>query len=208
MGPVTLGLALAGWCFLHSLFATDRMKRRLYPRLQPRTYRLLYNVFSVVSLMPVGLLYVGQDGGFVIRYGFFRWVVMLVFAACVALFLWAFRLFDGPGFMGLREEKEGLFTTGAYRFCRHPMYTATLGLIWARDLRENDLVVNGVFSVYLILGAYIEERRLLHKYGNAYQAYARKTPMFLPVPRFLRRAGGPGMCFLLLACSPLLLFPC
>jgi protein-S-isoprenylcysteine O-methyltransferase Ste14 len=32
----------------------------------------------------------------------------------------------------------------------------------------------------LIIGAYFEERKLLGEFGEAYQLYQRRTPMFFP----------------------------
>lgn len=60
------------------------------------------------------------------------------------------------------------------------MYASTIGLIWSRNLQERDLVINIVFSVYLIVAAFMEEKRLIAHYGEAYRSYMKRTSMFVP----------------------------
>jgi protein-S-isoprenylcysteine O-methyltransferase Ste14 len=42
-----------------------------------------------------------------------------------------------------------------------------------------------VFSVYIIVGAWFEERKLLRDFGSAYAEYKSKTPML--IPNFINR---------------------
>jgi protein-S-isoprenylcysteine O-methyltransferase Ste14 len=87
---------------------------------------------------------------------------------------------------GEEEFKEkGLFElNGALKYVRHPYYFSGLVLIWARPLKGKDLVVNIVFTIYFILGALNEERKLVKYFGNTYKDYQKKVPMLIPV--FLR----------------------
>ncbi len=54
-------------------------------------------------------------------------------------------------------------------------------LLWARNLQERDLVINLIFSVYLVAGAFIKEKRLIGRFGDAYGNYQARTSMFLPL---------------------------
>ena len=48
----------------------------------------------------------------------------------------------------------------------------------------NLLAVILVLSVYVFIGAALEERRLLHEFGAAYSEYRSHTPMIIPGLRF------------------------
>jgi len=37
-------------------------------------------------------------------------------------------------------------------------------------------------SIYLVVGAIVEERKLLVEFGQAYAEYRRRTPMLIPFP--------------------------
>jgi protein-S-isoprenylcysteine O-methyltransferase Ste14 len=39
-------------------------------------------------------------------------------------------------------------------------------------------------TLYIIIGAYFEERKLLRDFGDAYAGYKRKTPMLIPLRLF------------------------
>jgi protein-S-isoprenylcysteine O-methyltransferase Ste14 len=47
-------------------------------------------------------------------------------------------------------------------------------------MTANTLAVFGALTVYLLVGAALEERRLLREFGDAYGDYRRSTPMLLP----------------------------
>jgi protein-S-isoprenylcysteine O-methyltransferase Ste14 len=64
---------------------------------------------------------------------------------------------------------------------RHPLYTAGLIIIWlAPVMNTNLLALNAGLSIYLVLGAHVEESKLVHEFGETYEDYRRRTPMFIP----------------------------
>jgi protein-S-isoprenylcysteine O-methyltransferase Ste14 len=91
-------------------------------------------------------------------------------------------------FVGLRqvvdpqvEADSPLVTTGLYRRMRHPLYTGGLLLIWLAPLMTvNLLIVFMWLTVYLVVGAKLEERRLSQTFGEAYRQYKQRVPMFIP----------------------------
>jgi protein-S-isoprenylcysteine O-methyltransferase Ste14 len=73
---------------------------------------------------------------------------------------------------------------------RHPLYTAGLVFIWlAPVMTWNSLVFNLGLSLYLVIGALFEERKLVHQYGQAYLDYKSRTPMLIPGISIPRVAG-------------------
>lgn len=97
---------------------------------------------------------------------------------------------DTLSFIGLRqvfsEEKEGkLITKGLYRFIRHPLYTFGLLILWlSPNMTINSMAVYVSSTIYILVGAYFEERKLLREFGQAYEAYRSTTPMLIPGLKF------------------------
>ncbi len=76
---------------------------------------------------------------------------------------------------------------GLYRWVRHPLYTAGLLFIWLTPVMSiNLLALNIGLSVYLVVGAIFEERKLLQAFGPAYAEYQQRTPMLVPALRLRR----------------------
>ena len=87
--------------------------------------------------------------------------------------------------LGAQDVKEGLLTSGVYRYSRHPIYTGivsmALGLALASVNWEGLLMVPGVFLVNLAQ-AVIEERYDVGvRFRSQYEAYKKRTRMFGPV---------------------------
>lgn len=93
---------------------------------------------------------------------------------------------DTLSFVGLRqlfeEEKTGqLVTRGLYTVVRHPLYLFSILFLWlSPSLSVNSLVFNIGVTLYFIIGAYFEERKLLRDFGEAYVEYKRKTSFLIP----------------------------
>jgi protein-S-isoprenylcysteine O-methyltransferase Ste14 len=196
---VVVLLATAAYCVIHSLLATDRVKRlavRLLGDGAPRWYRLGYNAFAVVSLLPLAALVARTTGRDV-------WVIPkpLVYLTsavqfvCLAGMVWTIRLVGAGDMAGLGAIRNrptiaqgGLVIRGPYRIVRHPLYSFGLGLIWlAPAMTTTGLVVSLVFSAYLMIGTIVEEHRLVREFGDEYEDYRSRTPRLIPWPITGRR---------------------
>lgn len=99
---------------------------------------------------------------------------------------------DVFSFVGLRqlfeEEKPGkLVTSGLYRMVRHPLYTFSLAILWfSPTVSLNSFFVYVSLTVYILIGIYFEERKLLREFGQEYERYRSVTPMLIP---FLKLGG-------------------
>ena len=83
-----------------------------------------------------------------------------------------------------------LVTSGPYASVRNPLYLgATVALIgWTLLLRSVVLAIaTGLMVIHFAFVARWEERELLSRFGEAYEAYRRVTPRFLPRPGGVRR---------------------
>jgi protein-S-isoprenylcysteine O-methyltransferase Ste14 len=171
----------------HSVLAGRRGRRLLTP-LVGRWHRLAYNVIATVHLAAIWAL-----GRFLLAPGVEPfalpwWVVALqvaAFVAALALFWAGGRRYDLGRFLGTRPEREEasaepLVTDGIQGRVRHPLYTAGYLALFASVGDPFSLATAVWASVYLAIGTWIEERRLLGLYGEAYRDYRRRVPPVVP----------------------------
>lgn len=68
---------------------------------------------------------------------------------------------------------------GCYRWMRHPVYLSFLGLIWFTPIMTLDhALLTLVWTVYIFLGSFLKDRRLLHYIGQPYREYASRVVGF------------------------------
>jgi len=83
-------------------------------------------------------------------------------------------------------ETHRLVTEGPYRYVRHPIYTAMLGMLLATGIAMTGPVTIAVAVVVYVLGTClrigVEERLLRASFGAEYDAYARRVGAFIPRP--------------------------
>lgn len=181
---------VALWGILHSLLASIRFKnfvRRTLGDGFMRSYRLLYNIFAVISIAPVLYLMISLPDKTLYHVPAPWSYMMLAGQALSVLFLCiAVLQTDILSFAGLRqlleEEKTGsLVTSGLYRTVRHPLYTFSLLILWLSPLmRVNSFIVYVSLTIYILIGIMFEERKLLREFGQAYADYKFMTPMLFP----------------------------
>jgi protein-S-isoprenylcysteine O-methyltransferase Ste14 len=157
-------------------------------------YRLAYNIFAAISFLPIlylmktlpdKLLYqVPSPWNFAMIGGQLLSVILLGLA---------FLQTDSLSFVGLRqlfqEDKSGAFIIhGLYKIVRHPLYTFSLLFLWLTPtVSQNSLTVYIGSTLYILIGAFFEERKLLREFGEAYAEYKKNTPMLIPGLAFGKR---------------------
>ncbi|MBK9304711.1 MAG: hypothetical protein IPM94_12755 [bacterium] len=193
-------LVAAAWCALHSLLIAPGIEARLRRRLGPRApwYRLTYNLVAAVTLLAALLFFHRAPAAPLWRWhGLWQLPRAALLAAAVWLAWQGARAHDNAVFLGLRQLRDArtgttpepsprLSTGGVLGLVRHPWYAAGILLLLAmRDFTTTNVVWRAVFVLYLLLGAWLEERKLLQVFGDDYAAYRRAVPAFLP--RLYRR---------------------
>jgi len=183
-------LSIIVWGIVHSVTASLGFKeslRRTFGAGFMRFYRLLYNVFSVVSFVPILYLSAVLPTQNLYRVTSPMNYLMLAGQGLSALLLLVAVLqTDILSFVGLRqlveEEKPGkLVTKGFYQYMRHPLYTFGLLFLWlSSSVSVNSFFLYVSLTIYILVGAYFEERKLLCEYGQEYADYKSATPMIIP----------------------------
>lgn len=185
-------LLWASFGIVHSLLAGARVKARLKPFFRAG-YRLAYNIAAALHILAIVLagawLFRGTapfDAPLYLK--IIQWA-MLGFGA--GIFLAALSNYDMGRLAGtaqLRASKEGKFlddeealrTEGLHRYVRHPLYAAGFLILWGRVADESTLATALWASAYLLIGARLEERRLVARFGEAYERYRSRVPAFIP----------------------------
>jgi methanethiol S-methyltransferase len=75
---------------------------------------------------------------------------------------------------------EDLKLSGLHRYVRHPLYSGLFLVLWGHAQTEFAVATAFWGSLYLIIGAGFEERRLIVRYGKAYADYQARVPAFIP----------------------------
>ena len=193
--PLLTFLAVAAYGAVHSFLAGTRPRRaarRLFGEAGWRGYRLAYNVFSVISLIPV-LAIPARDPGRLLYALPAPWAGLALAGQALAAVAAAITLWqtDAWRFAGLRqllgEETSApprLVLHGLYRWVRHPLYTCALVFLWLTPLMTTSLLALYLgLSAYLVVGSVFEERRLVAEYGEAYRVYQGQVPRLVPFGR-------------------------
>jgi protein-S-isoprenylcysteine O-methyltransferase Ste14 len=60
------------------------------------------------------------------------------------------------------------------------MYLALIIFLWSTIFTAMDFFINVLLTVYVIIGTYLEEKKLVREFGNAYVKYQHEVPMLLP----------------------------
>jgi len=207
---------ICGFGLQHSVMAMPAWKRWLARRLPPSLERTTYVLAA--SLVLVGAMAAWQPIDGVVWHVDGPWAHVLTagyvagFALVYAATLWL----DHVRLLGLRQawldapepetgdgpgDAAALKVTGPYRFVRHPLMTGLLMVFWyTPHMTWSQLVWAAAMTGYVVVGTVHEERALVRRFGDAYRAYARLTPMVIPslIPaltryRARRRPAGPAL---------------
>ena len=157
-----------------------------------RFYRLFFNIFSVITLIPI--LWLAKVLPDSTLYTIPKpWLHLMLFGQVLAAIGEIVGLFhtDVWEFVGLRqiiaphvEGESRLVVKGLYKYIRHPLYTFGLLFVWLTPVMSVNMFVLYIsITIYTIIGAHFEERKLLREFGEDYARYKESTPMLVPKVR-------------------------
>lgn len=192
-----LGWLFCGWLAygaLHSLLASFRIKTwvtRRWPACAPY-YRLAYNLVATLLLLPLLWATFTLPGEPLWRWSSLAvWLANGLAVAALAGVWYVSRSYDMDEFLGVRALRErrsaaaecdALRISPLHRHVRHPWYSLGLVLIWTREMNAPLLVSALAVTLYLIVGARLEEQKLLARFGARYRAYMQRVPGLVPLP--------------------------
>ncbi|MFA6450785.1 MAG: isoprenylcysteine carboxylmethyltransferase family protein [bacterium] len=195
------GLLWVAWCFLHSatisITMTDFIKRKAGNAF--RFYRMFFNLFAAATLIPVihysslikGRPIFAWEGNLIV-------IHYILLAIVFALLGGSLLKYDLLQFIGIRQalkqtphnamsESGELDTTGILGIVRHPLYLMTIIALWSGNLDTKGIMVNTILTIYVLTGTILEERKLIHEFGDKYRAYQKRVPMLIPYKLMKRK---------------------
>lgn len=182
---------------IHSLLASQKIKEAAKSLFHEKNYRIIFNIIAVVLLIPAGMLY--ENANKELLFQSTDWTIgagILILILGFIFLLKSLKGYDGREFLGLKQlnqttgvydevknEEEELSTKGLNAYVRHPMYFATLLIIWGMLVvipNNYVLMTTVITTLYLLPGIYLEEQKLILEFGKSYIEYKKTIPMLIP----------------------------
>ncbi len=184
------------WCIMHSLLIDTSITGAIRRRVPNgyRYYRLLYNGISFFTFIPL-LIFTRGAGGEVTFSWTGSWILVrgLFFLVSLVLFSAGSKRYDGQYFLGIKQIQTGVASTllgeseefsdkGIFGIIRHPWYLGSLLFIWSihSAYSLNVFLATCILSVYLVVGTFLEERKIIAEYGDKYRDYQQRVSMLFP----------------------------
>jgi len=190
---IILASALIAWCIIHSVMIDNKFINFVENILKSnfRFYRLFYNVFAAITLLGILIFAYSIPNVLIFRWdGYLIIIQTLLIVICVFFIAAGSKNYNFLQLAGIQQilkklvhkSKAGkLRTGGILKVTRHPWYLAVLILLWARELNSTSIIINIIFSIYLVVGTYLEEQKLKIEFGETYVEYQKKVSMLLPI---------------------------
>ena len=191
------------WCFMHSMLIEPCIANPIKKRLGRYVgyYRLMYNLLSAVSLLPLIWLTLSDTGDVIFSWtgplAILRFICIVLAMVC---FIEGARGYDLQYFLGVKQIRDGheslllgeeasFSELGVFALVRHPWYVGSFLFIWSIFTRysEKSFALASILSVYLIVGTFLEERKIIAEHGELYRRYKERVSMFVPLKWLLRR---------------------
>ena len=173
--------------FLHSFMAGEAVKQKLAKafRLSARAYRVVYNMFNLITIAFLLLFFIQTPSALFYRPNplFTATGVLVSLAGSIVMFF-SVKNYDLAAFFGFREETMmPLQIRGLNKYVRHPLYSGTiilaLGFCIALPYTKN-WVLFVLMVIYIFIGMQFEEKKLVQCYGDAYRSYQKKVKRLIP----------------------------
>lgn len=198
---------------LHSIGAREPCKNALAQWTSPffveHFWRLLYCALSYAALYAgVASLHWArhvENDVWLIDYPDWLWQVMTVLhLGSIALMYAALLQSDYLEFLGVKQAGRGilalagrpvgspklelfgtdrLVVSGVYRWVRHPLMVGGLLFLLTSGPSLNNLMYTAMYTTYMVIGGYYEERRLVGVFGQDYRRYQARVGAFSPCLR-------------------------
>ena len=190
---IFLAAAWVVYFALHSILAALTVKEYCQRHLSigRRFYRLLYVAFSTLGLLAILLyaLLIPSQRLFGTHNDAAKYVGLLLAGWGVFGIMAGFKSYDIKAFLGLGNmaSEDELKTDGLLKKVRHPVYAGSILVVVGYFIYIPtivNLVSTTLIVLYILIGIYLEEQKLLKAFGERYREYRKKTPML--IPRFFK----------------------
>lgn len=169
---------MVSWGFLHSILASNPVKKKFRVDLFNQRYRIFFNVVSIITLLcleliistflrPEAIQVVPLLDRSIIQA---QILYIVLFYSGIIIFIGVVIQVNPLKLLGIIRENLGDIKLGGfYRFSRHPMYAGLLLIFLSNLLISADsvsLTKTTGYILYIIIGARFEERRLVKNFEH------------------------------------------
>jgi len=191
-GPVLLNFAIfACWGGIHSLlsrrFVKDLMKKWVGEDFVKPVSVIMMGITQCLMLY----FWEPLNGTIWKAEGVFYWALTALFLGSFGLVFYSSILLDYMEVLGVRkilrrikgepQKPPVLVLRGPYMYCRHPVYIATIAALWigpVMTIGRLEFAILG--TVYIFIGAWMEEITARAEIGEEYKRYQDRVPMWVP----------------------------
>lgn len=196
---ILLGMVI--FAGLHTLSASQTFKQRIREQVGDRAYhgfyRIIYNIFALVSLAPVTLS-IGFSDTIVweipnTQQTLTPVILVIQMIGTVGMIISLFQI-DMLRFAGIKQvwayftdgelplKNEPLQRKGLYRYMRHPLYFFALLSMWfVPVMTDSQLLFTLTATAYFVFGSRWEEHRMVKAFGQDYIDYQQSVPWLIPL---------------------------
>lgn len=159
--------------------------------IEEKYHGAVFTLASAVFLLLLVVLWQKSNHTLYAAEGALRWLFRAVFVVSAAGFYWGIRSlgrFDAYGLLPILKggqvstsTSSHLTISGPYRWVRHPLYLFCMLMIWScPDFTADRLLFNLLWSSWIVVGTFLEERDLVAQFGDDYRDYQTNVPMLIP----------------------------
>ena len=185
------GLLCLAFFLQHSGMVRRGFRNRISGIVPRQYHRAVYSIASGLVLTGVVILWQPSDTHVFVLAGSSRLAAYAGVLIAIGVFVWGAFALRGVDLFGLAAITASLRGTteaisefvirGPYRWVRHPWYAAAIVLFWSCvDLTADRLLFNVLWTVWICVGARLEERDLAAELGVVYDQYRQQVPMLIP----------------------------
>ncbi len=175
----------------HSIMLRKGFRKWLSGFIAPDYLGAVFSIFSGLFLLMLMLFWQKSTSIQIEFHGTIYLFMRFLFFISIIGYYFTFRSLRSFDLLGIRDIsaylkgktiRGSLFTVrGPYKLVRHPLYFLSLLMIWTNVTITTDrLLFNGIWTAWIIIGTFLEERDLIDSFGDEYRNYQHKVPMLIP----------------------------
>lgn len=156
----------------------------LHSAMAGRVNRIIYVLISTAGLLAL-LFYNGSIHSlkFFVSDGPIRYVSLVLTTFGVMIIQMSFRQFNFKGFIGVSKETQELRTEGILSYIRHPIQAGIILVVLGFFFfipNLPTLISCACILIYIPIGLYFEEKKLIKMFGEKYIEYKKRVPAIIP----------------------------
>jgi len=175
----------------HSILIRRGTRQRLAKFVPEQYHYAFYGLTSSIALILMLIFWQKSPAIIASADGIIYWILRGLFCICLLGFFWGVKSlgsFDALGVKPLMRyisnrpgKPQQITAKGPYRWARHPLYLFTIVIIWScPDLTLDRLMFNIMWTFWIVIGTYLEDRDLHREFGSQYLEYSSRVPTLIP----------------------------